>query len=311
MINLLIILVFLLTVAITSASTLISSHLRTTYKTNFFSSLLFYQVFYFTFGYYAIWGQIIINYVLAPYVSEQNLSRIVDFTILLGTPFLVFASMMYLRFSREISGRRLSNYFTLCYLLLNVILVFVIGYIIVYRVPANSFLVLKYYFILFSLIFVIIGVYNLLTANKKNSKLELRDLKHISTGLLLLILLQNTLLYLYEKNIYLALVFIFIYFILGAFLPLYIKYLSNLSVLLPHNESTRSFEMFCEKFSISRRETEIINEICNGLSNREIADKLFISLQTVKDHTHRIYGKTECAGRSQLIRLVNESLGGK
>ena len=52
-----------------------------------------------------------------------------------------------------------------------------------------------------------------------------------------------------------------------------------------------SFEEFCKKFEVSPRETDIVREICNGLSNKEISEKLFISLQTVKDHTHRIYIK--------------------
>lgn len=308
MINLLIIVVFLLTIAITSASVLISSHLRSSYKTNFLSSLLFFQVFFFTFGYYAIWGQIIIVSVLTPYVSNESLIRIGDFTIFLGTPFLVFESMMFLRFAREVSGRKLSNKFTLWYLVLNVILILGIGYIIVYKIPSNSFIVLKYYFILFNMFFVMAGVYCLVTAPKKHTKLESTDLRNISVGLSLLLIIQNLLLFFYKDNIYIALLFILIYFILGAFMPVYIKYVSNHSILIPHNKSTRSFEQFCDKFGISRRETEIINEICNGLSNQQIADKLFISLQTVKDHTHRIYGKTECTGRSQLIRLVNDSI---
>jgi DNA-binding CsgD family transcriptional regulator len=48
-----------------------------------------------------------------------------------------------------------------------------------------------------------------------------------------------------------------------------------------------------------------MQEICAGLSNQQIADKLFISLQTVKDHTSRIYYKTNCSGRAQLIAMVN------
>jgi DNA-binding NarL/FixJ family response regulator len=47
-----------------------------------------------------------------------------------------------------------------------------------------------------------------------------------------------------------------------------------------------------------------MREICNGLSNQQIADKLFISLQTVKDHSSRIYYKTNCTGRAQLITMV-------
>jgi DNA-binding NarL/FixJ family response regulator len=75
---------------------------------------------------------------------------------------------------------------------------------------------------------------------------------------------------------------------------------------LSHGESNFTLEHFCEKFDISKREKEVIHEICRGLSNQQIADKLFISLQTVKDHTHRIYGKTFCTSRAQLMRMVNE-----
>ena len=70
-----------------------------------------------------------------------------------------------------------------------------------------------------------------------------------------------------------------------------------------------SFEEFCKKFEVSPRETDIVREICNGLSNKEISEKLFISLQTVKDHTHRIYIKTNVKSRVQLINLVKEVIG--
>lgn len=67
-----------------------------------------------------------------------------------------------------------------------------------------------------------------------------------------------------------------------------------------------SFDEFNFKFEISPREQDIIRKIYNGLSNKEIADKLFISLQTVKDHTHRIYIKTNVKSRVQLINLLRE-----
>jgi DNA-binding NarL/FixJ family response regulator len=67
-----------------------------------------------------------------------------------------------------------------------------------------------------------------------------------------------------------------------------------------------SLDDFYSKFEVSPRERDIIQEICNGLSNKEISEKLFISLQTVKDHTHRIYIKTNVKSRVQLITLVKE-----
>jgi len=82
-----------------------------------------------------------------------------------------------------------------------------------------------------------------------------------------------------------------------------------LSAFTGETPKDMSFEEICQKFEVSPRETDIVREICNGLSNKEISDKLFISLQTVKDHTHRIYIKTNVRSRVQLINLVKEVTG--
>ena len=112
--------------------------------------------------------------------------------------------------------------------------------------------------------------------------------------------------FLFRDHDYLNLAFILLFFGFGVFLPVYFRYRADLSKLLIHGESNLTFDRFCEKFEISKREKEVIHEICKGLTNQQIADKLFISLQTVKDHTHRIYGKTFCTSRAQLMRMVNE-----
>ena len=42
---------------------------------------------------------------------------------------------------------------------------------------------------------------------------------------------------------------------------------------------------------MSERELEVLGLVAEGLSNSEIADKLFISVGTVKTHVHNIFGK--------------------
>jgi DNA-binding CsgD family transcriptional regulator len=59
-----------------------------------------------------------------------------------------------------------------------------------------------------------------------------------------------------------------------------------------------------EEYDISKREREVIQLICKGLTNQEIGDTLFISLQTVKDHIHRIFLKTGVKNRVQLTNLI-------
>jgi len=57
------------------------------------------------------------------------------------------------------------------------------------------------------------------------------------------------------------------------------------------------------KFGITGREIEIIGLVCRGKTNREIADELCISPQTVKDHNYNIFRKTGVKNRTQLARL--------
>lgn len=60
------------------------------------------------------------------------------------------------------------------------------------------------------------------------------------------------------------------------------------------------FISFFKKFEITPRESEVIMEIYRGKTNKEIADKLFVTVQTIKDHTHRIYQKTNIKNRTLL-----------
>jgi DNA-binding CsgD family transcriptional regulator len=298
---------FILTIGITLASILLSLHLRNSYKADFLPSLVFFQVFYFTFGFYAIWGQLIVASFLSSIVAADLLAKITDLTILLGLPFLALASLMFLRFSRELSGRRAVKNFSLWFLLLNTFLIFGIGYVFLEYEHIQTFTVVKYYYIFFNLFFTFYASYNMLSGKRGLKKLAPADMRNLVIGLSGLLFVQAILLLLYNENIYIAFLFILTYFLNGSIIPIYLRYMADLSILLPKGENSESFERFCRQHEISRRETEIIHEICNGLSNQQIADKLFISLQTVKDHTHRIYFKTQCNSRAQLMRMVSQN----
>jgi DNA-binding NarL/FixJ family response regulator len=52
---------------------------------------------------------------------------------------------------------------------------------------------------------------------------------------------------------------------------------------------------------LTPRELEIVRMLADGLRNRAIAEKLFISEGTVKVHLHRIYEKLDVGGRLELV----------
>jgi LuxR family maltose regulon positive regulatory protein len=64
---------------------------------------------------------------------------------------------------------------------------------------------------------------------------------------------------------------------------------------------------------LSERELEVLELIAEGLTNREIASRLFLSLNTVKAHTRNIYGKldvhnrTEAAAQARALGLISST----
>ncbi|WP_325176643.1 LuxR C-terminal-related transcriptional regulator [Paenibacillus alkalitolerans] len=64
------------------------------------------------------------------------------------------------------------------------------------------------------------------------------------------------------------------------------------------------FEQLKKKINISSREQDVLRLILKGLSNREIAEELFISEHTVKNHITNIFHKLEVTDRAQAMARV-------
>lgn len=107
------------------------------------------------------------------------------------------------------------------------------------------------------------------------------------TSFILLVVYLLTLLYLYMKK----------------FAPDYL-YKSLEDERISDHESAL---MLAEKNKLTEREIEVMLLAYDGLSNPDIADKLYISRHTVKHHLHNIYSKLYVASRIELVRLINEN----
>jgi LuxR family maltose regulon positive regulatory protein len=57
---------------------------------------------------------------------------------------------------------------------------------------------------------------------------------------------------------------------------------------------------------LTGRELEVLELIVAGLSNREIAERLYIAVSTVKTHINNVYGKLDVSSRTQAIARANE-----
>ena len=65
-------------------------------------------------------------------------------------------------------------------------------------------------------------------------------------------------------------------------------------------------EQRLKDLGITKRELEILALIAQGLSNREIAEKLFVSENTVKTHSSRLFDKLSAKRRTQAVQIGKE-----
>ncbi len=61
------------------------------------------------------------------------------------------------------------------------------------------------------------------------------------------------------------------------------------------------------QLGITPRELEILEAMAAGLSNREIAARLFVSENTVKTHAARLFGKLAARRRTQAVQRAKEA----
>ena len=62
----------------------------------------------------------------------------------------------------------------------------------------------------------------------------------------------------------------------------------------------------CAELGITPREHEVLRLIADGLSNREIGEKVFISENTVKTHSSRLFDKLGVSRRVQAVQRARE-----
>ena len=314
MLSLTFIVVFIFCAAIAVASILMVHQFIATYNAEFHRNYFYYLIAFFAFAFYAIWGPVIMRVILSSIELESKIVGIVaNILPVLGIPFLLISWIMLVQMAFSLAEVKTKYRALWIHLVFWVVVIALVLGIFTFEdntqwLLGDKFIVTEIaifiglelgYMILFAGI-----VWQNLEKNKQpNNKIVIR---FVLLMLLALVLRIGALPFVFSDPWILA-PLILLYFI-SNFVPLFYLNVNSDLVFVPlyaENPNMEKKEFIYRKYQISKREKEIIEQICLGKSNQQIADTLFIGLQTVKDHTHRIYTKIGINSRMKLVQMVN------
>lgn len=305
---------FIISAALAVIGILVSYQLYLTHQKPVLQILLYQQIFLISFFIYGIWGNIALHEILDDLSLSAELSnKLTVFIPVIGIPFLIVSWFMLLRFAFRLNGIKESNLFS--YLFFPMFLVFVLVFSVmiekeIINITFEPDLIIIRTIVVMNLIIHVIFIIPFL--NDKKIRPLTKEVRFLKINALLYItgvLLYSGVLSFYNFFGTVSIcISIILLFAVSISIPLVLK-INGKTQILPQQTENINFSDFCTLYEISKREAEIIKEICTGKSNKDISEKLFISLQTVKDHNYRIYSKLGVKTRGQLTNLVREKTG--
>ena len=296
-------------------SILFSFRLMKRYKVSFTSSFFYYVVFLYIFGTYSLAGAGILEHLLIRMEIDLKVIHSARlYAIFLGIPFLALAKFMYLRSIMEFFQKKPATAFIIFYFLILTAVFVLFG---VYMIRLTYFdlgeyrgfiLLQRWVFIgLIWAIYLSAYLYILFFSAVLSDLPAKKHIRIFGAWYLAFMVLTLTPLALTGYHAIFQQVFLLVFLswhlIPILFLNVYLNKYQEPESMLPDDFET-SLLAFAEEHDISKRECEVVRLICRGLSNQEISETLFISLQTVKDHTHRIFVKTGVRNRVQLSNMI-------
>lgn len=292
-----------------------SYRLMKRYTISFTSSFFYYMVFLYIFGTYSLAGAGILEQVLSRMEIDLEVIHSARlYAIFLGIPFLVLAKFMFLRSITEFFQKKPSTAF-IVFFFVSLTAVFV--FFGVYMIRLTYFdlgeyrafnLLQRWAFIGFIwAVYLLAYLYILFFSSEISDLPAKKHIRLFGAWYLAFMVLCITPLALSGYHAIFRQVFLLVFLswhlIPILFLNVYLNKYQEPASLLPDDFESRLLA-FAEEHDISKRESEVVRLICRGLSNQEISETLYISLQTVKDHTHRIFVKTGVRNRVQLSNMI-------
>jgi len=292
-----------------------SFRLMKRYRIPFTTNYFYYLVFLYIFGSYSLAGTGILEHLLTKMEIDQKVIHSASlYAIFLGIPFLALAKFMYLRSITEAFQKKPSTLFTIMYFLVLTVAFVTYGIFMVrltrfdlgeYRdlVITQRWVFIGFLWGIYLTAYLYILYFSALLSDLPAKKhIRIFGAWYLAFMVLCIAPLALTVYHALFRQVFLV-VFLSWHLIPILFLNIYLNKYQEPERKLPDDFEGRLIA-FTEEHDISKRECEVVRLICRGLSNQEISETLFISLQTVKDHTHRIFVKTGVRNRVQLSNMI-------
>ena len=296
---------------------ILANRIMRKYHLNYLSSYFYFLIFTFIFSVYSVIGSQTIKFILNQHQSSAiSIQSTEAVMIILGIPFLILAWYMFIRLSREFFKVELPKIFVILYFIL--FAVSFIGYGLL-NVDIGGMETLNFFMddqqliwtfsgltaavFGYALLYIFVKLRSLNDINQRNAY------RWFAIWYLIIMTMTIISILLSSKLEVAGLLFVTVltsfHLVPVLFLNIYLDRFYVLTVEKGNFED--NLTAFSKKYEISNREAEIIELICKGMSNQEISDSLYISLQTVKDHVHRIFVKTGVRNRIQLSNMVDKA----
>lgn len=308
------IIICILCLAISVAGVLLGHQWINTYNAKFHKNYLYYLIAFYTFAFYTIWGQIIARTILLSLGVKSEIIESVATTFpILGIPFLLIAWIMLINLVYSMADMEVTLRWYVVHIVMFGLIIFTSWILYAFFVQKIQSIDERIKFVemgillIFEAIYFIIWVVLFFSLRQKIRIAALQQYKNFVMLMVLGFVLRAVCLLFSIASPWILPMVILVFFA-SNFIPIiYIR--TNADFMFDPVKAERSnierIHILIEKFQITKREQEIVLLICDGQTNQQIADSLFISLQTVKDHTHRIYTKIGIRSRMQLVQMVS------
>jgi DNA-binding CsgD family transcriptional regulator len=303
---------FVVCLAMAAAAILIAHQFTTTYSRSFHRHYFYYLVAFYVFAIYGLWGRILGRALLETLGADFGLAQIMaSFVSVLGVPILFVSWLMLTNMAYALTDKAVGQGWIALHAVVFVLLLLggwitfaaIAGQADVPNARLGRLVVLAIvglellYFAAFLLI--------ALRSTRKQHEARRRPLRLFALLLAGAFLLRSASLPLAFTYPWMV-VTVLVYFGSNLVPLLYLRARADrlFEPVKAETASAETMERLFDEYGVTKRERQIVREICSGKTNQQIADTLFISLQTVKDHTHRIYSKIGVKSRVQLVQKM-------